>query len=103
MSGTRTRGIGVGEGWGFGRPVNIQGTDDWSVSSYQSRVSGQRIRRSLTRKGFVFGSFVSSFSRVQRRVRWGVKASRPLYIYSPTQDHTMDHMRYHMLLFTTIY
>ena len=43
----------MGEGWGFGRPVNIQGTDNWSVSSYQSRVSGQRIRRSLTRKGFI--------------------------------------------------
>ena len=54
LSGTRTRGIGIGEGWGLGRPVNIQGTDDWSVSSYQSRRSGQRIRRSLTKKGFVF-------------------------------------------------
>jgi len=43
----------MGEGWGLGRPVNIQGTDDWSVSSYQSRVSGQRIRRSLTMKGFI--------------------------------------------------
>jgi len=41
----------MGEGCGFGRPVNIQGTDDWSVSSYQSRVSGQRIRGSLTMKG----------------------------------------------------
>jgi len=30
--------IGVKEVKGVGRPVNIQGTDDWSVSSYQSQV-----------------------------------------------------------------
>jgi len=39
MSGTRTGAIGAKEEKGVGRPVNIQGTDDWSVSSYQSRVS----------------------------------------------------------------
>jgi len=53
MSGTQTRGIGIGEGWGFRSPVNIQGTDNWSVSSYQSRVSGQRIRKVPYYEGFI--------------------------------------------------
>jgi len=44
MSEILTGAIERGEGWGLGRPVNIQGTDFWSVSSYQLREFCQRIR-----------------------------------------------------------
>ena len=44
MSETLTGAIGAEEEWGLGRPVNIQGTDFWSVSSYQFREFNQRIR-----------------------------------------------------------
>jgi len=34
----------------------------------------------------------------------GSKGEKGLcYIYSPDYDHMMDHMFYHMLLFTTVY